>query len=307
MTKSNRWDDALSRLAAAEERFLANEFLAPVVRGGLVQVRIAGVICRLKVQPADFQGWGVFRPRSHTGAQLVRTARLAERQRYLALFPLVRLILTRKHDDQWLGIPAHRADSRLRIEGMVPIRLVEEVQLFDVVESRFDGSQFWFAGPDPRWDPGAAAYLRRSLDQLAEPEKLSRPGLMAEERMAYAANYGPRFQATKEARRDRNEKRLRAALAHAGAELKEYRERDEVYTVTYEVDGEQHVSVVSKQDLSVQMAGICLSGQDENFDLQSLVGVLREAQGSGAFVRVGHANQGMEEEAYWRVHHPPHG
>ena len=57
-----RLREILKRLAAAEERAFAGEFLAPMLRGGVVQVRIAGVICRLKVQPDDFEGWGVFRP-----------------------------------------------------------------------------------------------------------------------------------------------------------------------------------------------------------------------------------------------------
>jgi hypothetical protein len=95
---------------------------------------------------------------------------------------------------------------------------------------------------------------------------------------------------------------LRGALEHAGAELKNYVERHDVYTVTYEVDGQWHVSAVAKKDLSVQVAGICLSGEDQNFDLQSLVGVIREAQGGGRLVRVGHENRGMPEEQYWHVH-----
>ncbi len=302
MAKSDPVADALARLAAAEDRFLAGEFLAPAVRGGRVQVRIAGVVCTLRVTPSDFEGWGVFRPASHAEAALVRPAKLAERQRYLDLFPPVRLILAGRSDGRWLALPAHRGDSRFRIEGLVPVRLVEEGQLFEVVEARFDGAQFWYAAPDPRGDPAAASYLRGQLAALAPPEQVRRPGLTAEERAAYALNYGPRYEATEAARQGREERRLRGALAHAGAELQGYVEREDVYTVTYEVDGVRHVSAVAKADLSVQVAGICLSGADEHFDLQSLVGVIREAQGTGRFVRVGPENRGMAEGDYWRAH-----
>src|SRR5262249_42360206 len=275
-----------------------------VVRGGRVQVRIAGVICTLRIRPANFEGWGVFRPSSHSDATFVRQARLAERARYLELFPLVRLILTAKQDDQWSALPAHRSDSRFRIDGLIPVRLVEEAQPFEGVEARFGGEAFWYRGPVSRWDPGAASYLRQQLGLLTPPEKLQRPGLTAEERAAYALNYWPRYEATEEARRSREEERLRRVLEHAGAELAGYVERHDVYTVTYEVDGRRHVSAVSKADLSVQVAGICLSGEDENFDLQSLVGVIREAQGGGGFLRIGQEG-GMPEDQYWRVHPRP--
>jgi hypothetical protein len=298
MPKSKRIHDSLERLAAAEQAFLASEFLAPACRGGEVRVRVAGVICRLHIQPANFEGFGVFRPRSHSEAQLVRPARLAERHRYLNLFPLARLILAARDEEQWLAMPAYRADSRFRIAGLVPVRLVEEAQLFEVIESRFDGVHFWYAGVEPRWDAARGAYLRQALAQEVEPAALERAGLTAEEREAYALC----FQASEKARRHREEDRVRQALAHAGADFKQWRDRDDVYTITFEVDGQQHVSVVSKKDLAVQVAGICLSGQDEEFDLHSLVGVIREAQGGGGFVRVGHANQGMEEEQYWHVH-----
>lgn len=285
MAKSKRLRDALDRLAAAEDRFLASDFLAPVLRGGHVQVRIAGVICDLRIQPNDFEGWGIFRPITHNEARLVRPARLSERQRYLQLFPLVRIILAERMGDHWLCLPANRADARLRIQGVPSVHLVEEAQLFEVVQSRFDGAQFWYDGPDPRYDPAMAAFLRQALDRMVEPEKLDRPGLTPEERAAYAIHYWPRYQASEEGRRSCEEQRLRQALAHAGAELKDFLERKDVYTITYEVDGQRHVSVVSKSNLSVQVAGICLSGEDENFDLQSLVGVIREAQGQGGFVR----------------------
>lgn len=300
MAKSRNISDALSRLAAAEDRFLHSEFLAPVPGGGRVQVRVAGVVCTLRILPADFTGWGVFRPTSHSEAHLVRSATLAERKRYLDLFPRVRLVLVGEHDGQWHAVPAQRGDSRLNITGAVPVRFVEESQAFEVIESRFDGSQFWYAGPDAGWDAAMASYLRTEFAKQTPPGQLHRPGLTAAERESYALA----FEATEAARRNREQDRIRGALAHAGAELTNFVERGDVYTVAYTVDGHRHVSAVAKADLTVQVAGICLSGEDSHFDLQSLVGVIREAQGGHGFVRVGPENRGMAEDDYWRVHPP---
>src|SRR5215207_7353778 len=93
--------DALERLAAEEQKFLDAEFLAPVVRGGggRVQVRIAGVVCDMRVTPRDFAGFGVFKPQSHAAARLVRAATLRERRRYLDLFPRVLMVITSRADE----------------------------------------------------------------------------------------------------------------------------------------------------------------------------------------------------------------
>ena len=296
--------ETLERLAKAEEQAFAGEFLAPAIPGGVVQIRIAGVVCRLKIEPDDFAGWGVFRTKSPTTAELVRPARLGERRQYLELLPLLRLVVCLREESRWLGLPAHRADTRFRIDGLVHVRLIEEAQLFEVIQARFDGSQCWYDGPEPRHDPRAAAYLREALAGMVEPDQLSRPGLTAEERRRL------RHQLCAQAPgragglpRPRRGTAPRGA-AHAGAEFKNYQERGEVYRVTYEVEGCRHTSVVAQNDLSVQVAGICLSGEDHHFDLQSLVGVLREAQGVHGFVRVGLDNRGMPEEDYWRAHPP---
>ena len=258
-----------------------------MTRGGLVAVRIAGVVCRFKVDQADFEGWGIFKAISASTAQLIRTARLAERRKYLDLFPILRLIICCRARADWLAIPAHQADKRFQVEGMIPVRLIEDAQLFEVVQARFDGAQAWYDGPEPRHDPGSSSYLREALAAMVAPGELSRPGLTAEERSAYAANYIPRLQVQIEAARDRVEEKIRAALVHAGARYRDYQERGDVYRVTYEVDGCRHTTIVDRQDLSVRAAGICLSGEDDRFDLQSLVGVLREGTDTGQIVTVG--------------------
>jgi hypothetical protein len=273
--------DALERLAATEEQFLRCQFLAPVVRGGRVNVRIAGIICAMRVAPAEFRGFGVFEPVSHAEAMLVRRASLVERRKYLELFPRVLLVVSsRSTSTTTAAVPSNAADARLRVQGQVEVRLSgDEAELFDTIAARFDGSQFWFDQADPRSDPAAAQYLRQALAAHTEPAQLDRPGLAPGQRIAYTLNYLARQQARLQDERTRNERRLRTALEHAGAELSDFVEHRDEYRVTYEIAGQRHVSIVRKGDLTVQTAGICLSGRDSDFDLASLVGVLRESQG----------------------------
>ena len=268
--------DTLARLENAEQEFLRTEFLAPVLGGGKVGMKIAGVRCEMSVEPRDYTGFGVFAPLSHAKAKLVRDATMSERRKYLELFPRVHLIPCQQEKEQWLCAPSNKADTRFRIVGLVPVLFVEDAQLFDVIVARYDGSHFWFDRVDDREDPAAAVYLRQELGKLTEPKKLGRPGLGGGQREAYEVVYQIRLKQQAEDERSRGENRLRDALVHAGAELKDYAERKDQITVTYTVDGRRHTSVVRKNDLTVVTAGICLSGGDRHFDLASLVGVLRE-------------------------------
>jgi hypothetical protein len=307
----------LNRLAAEEEEFLRREFLAPALRGSAVQVRIGKVVCTIRTAPADFEGWGVFQPLSHTEANLVREATLAERRGYLELFPKVRLILCRRRGPAWFGSAASFGDARIELQGLAPICLADEVQLFDGVSTRYDGRHFWFDELDPRQDPAAAAYLRASLNDRLEPGRLERRGLTAEQRAAYEAAFWEAVQPppARPRRRRPNDpepapaperdpdpvrQRLRESLSHAGAELVEYLERPDSFRVTFTVAGQRHTSSVDKDDLTVHVAGICLSGQDQKFDLGSLVGVLREA--GGGVLPIGEDNDGIDEDEYWRLH-----
>jgi hypothetical protein len=333
MARSKRPDNRpdvnklLNQFAAEEQEFLSRELLAPALRGGLINIRMSGVLCRMRTTPANFEGWGVFRPTSHTEANLVRPASLAERRNYLALFPMFRLIVCRRMGNIWFASAASFGDARINLEGMAPLGLAEEVQLFDCVRCRYDGSQFWFDERDMRHDPGTSAYLRAALADQTSPQDLERHGLTAEERAAYELNYWQLVQPP-DADDDVNEpapnalhrrrskrprpgepapfdsdpvrRRLRENLSHAGARLVDYLERGDSFRVRYRVAGHEYTSSVNKDDLTVQVAGICLSGEDQKFDLASLVGVLGEA--ARGVLRIG--DEGMDEEQYWRVHPP---
>jgi hypothetical protein len=288
MAKRQKRDilSAIDRLAKAEEAFVGSEFLAPVLRGAGVGVRIGEVRCRLKVSPADFEGWGVFKAASFEQAKHVRDATMGERRRYRALFPAVRLILVNREEDEWLAIAANSGDARFDVSGLVPPRIVEEAEPFETIITRFDGAQFWFDGVDTRADPGTAAYLRESMQKMEDPMRIARSGLTAEQRTAYALNHAMRLEAIEAEERAKPEGRLKRALAHAGAELRDFSEQPDVYRVSYTVDGQRHTSVVRKDNLAVVTAGICLSGRDNDFDLGSLIGVLREGEDEGRIVRM---------------------
>jgi hypothetical protein len=280
-------DEILNRLEAAEKDFTGREFMAPVIGHGRVMVRIAGVLCKLRSierLPRNFRGWAILRALSTSRAEFVGEAGLSQITDYLALFPAVRLILVEIRGNRWLSLPAQKGDRRFRIEGAVELRLAEEgLERFETVLSRFDGRLFWYERRDPSRDPAIAAYLREQLagagagELPPEKDALHKRGLSREEREAYGVMRAARI----EALQDRVELRLSGALNHARARYESHIERGDVYVVRYEVDGQQHVSTVNREDLSVVTAGICLSGTDRRFDLTSLVGVLRQARDTG--------------------------
>jgi hypothetical protein len=277
MPRNNSTNLAIARLAQIESTLIGSEFLAPVARGGGVAMKLAGVRCALRIdEPREFTGWGVFRATSYTSATLVRDATARESRQYLRLFPPTRLVVCGRRGGVVEALPANADGDRMQINGWVDVQLPIDVDLFDTIISRFDGGVFWFDHVDPRTDPAAAAYLRQRWIAMTPPEFLDRPALTAGQRAAYAHAYDRRQAAIRAAEAQQGELRLTRALTHGGATLHDFAEARDSYRVTYTVDGRRHVSVVDKQNLTVQSAGICLSGEDRKFDLESLVGVLRE-------------------------------
>ena len=296
-------NDLLNKLADDERRFSGTQFLAPIVGRSPVLIRIAGIICRLRVTanlPHNFKGWAILQARSISEATFIRSATLAEVSTYLRLFPPTRLILAAFADHTWLALPAQRGAGRFRLESAVPVQLAEDgLERFETIIARYDGRVFWYERRDPGHDPSLAAYLREQFALSTKPTDLHKANLSREEREAYAFAQALIAQAEQ----DRVSGRLKHALDHAGANYRSHIEREDVYVITYEVDGRAHTSTIRRDDLTVETAGICLAGQDRRFDLTSLVGVLREARDTGQIVPVGD-EAWLDEERYWQVHPP---
>lgn len=277
MSKNKKIHNLIDKLAGQEKEFLDSQFMSPVLRGQPVRVRIAGIISNFQVHPKGFQGWGIFKPENRKEAKLERKPTMAEKQQYLKLFPLLRFVLCRQIENLWFGFPAYQGDTRFKITGLsVPIHLAEEVQMFDVVCSRFDGQNFWFDELDQRRSPKSAAYLREALSILLKPKELDLNTLTQEEHDAYNIAYEYAYATSEEAKALREQDKIKVALERSGAVYKSHIERGDTYTVEYTVDGATHRSAVAKVGLSVISAGICLAGHDREFDLQSLVNVIRE-------------------------------
>jgi hypothetical protein len=279
--------DLIQRLAAQEARAAEGLFLAPCVPGAKVRVRVAGMVRTYWPRPSDMEGWGLFRAADASTAAFVEEPALPEVARYLEILRPVRVRLAHPlRGRAWLAYPVNESDWRQRIGEPRPavVHLVDEGAPFEVALVRWDGGAFWFDQVDRRADPVEADSLRDSLRQIVLPEALRRKGLTPEARTAYtiAAQQAPGFDALRE-RHDRALRerraggRLEEALQTGGGSLRSHQDRGDYWLVEWtDRAGVEHTSAIGKQDLTVISSGICLSGQDRDFDLASLVGVMAD-------------------------------
>src|SRR5512135_1500369 len=175
----------LDRVASAERDFLKAEFLAPVLKGGQVRVRIEGLVLTLRVAGAYEPGWAILKPLSMDRATILRKPGLQQVRSYLGLFPAVRLLLLAHGDAEWSAVQAQAGDRRFHIEGVVPVDLAVGVEPFERIIARYDGARFLFQEIDRHRSPAIAAYLREALQSGLPPDRLRKPTLTSEEKEAY--------------------------------------------------------------------------------------------------------------------------
>ncbi len=275
MTQFNIQD--LLRSIAHQESNLP-PFLAPCLKSSQIRTRIQGMIYTFTPKDRNFEGWGIFQPVDTKVAMLTKTAELWQVDAYFKNARTLRLRLSHRLKNQtWLAYPVNESDMRQRFGTAKPIalHLVTEGNPFDVVVAQSIGKVFYFETIDRLSDPIAAEQLQTQFANHTPVEKLAFSGLTPEMRSAYHLA----SQQTQDFSTKQDERRLRSALQTGGGSLDRFQDKGDFWTVEWRTgDGEEHTSAISKQDLTVMNAGICLDDLDEDFDLQSLVGVVEQRE-----------------------------
>jgi hypothetical protein len=265
----------LNQIAQDEAQLQSTQFLAPCIKGRRVRTRVAGMVYTFTPVPQTFEGWGIFQPLNPQTAKLIEAADLPQIAAYLEHLPSIRLWLANRLQKQtWLAYPVNAADMRQRFQGVRPVRvhLVTEGHVFDQVIARWGGNACWFEDIDRRADPMVSEQLRAALKIFTPVEELQFKGITPEMRSLYELVM-QRTEGFPQPQRD--EQRLRQALKIGGGQLVQFQDRGEYWTVDWTTaDQTPHTSAIAKDDLTVVSSGICLSGRDRDFDLQSLVGVM---------------------------------
>ena len=183
----------------------------------------------------------------------------------------------------WLALPQHQQafTTRFGATGPVVVRLVDGADALGGVIARRVGRALWFDRPDRRVNMRQIKTLRDAIEAWSPAEDVRLPGLTPEWRRAYGAILdwrlgAPARKAATISQTDRD--RLRAALQMGGGRLTSYVDRGDFWSVAWvDREGDAQVSAIGK-DMTVIDSGICLSDEDEMFDLQSLAGVYAERE-----------------------------
>ncbi|NJN15005.1 MAG: hypothetical protein HC822_01180 [Oscillochloris sp.] len=270
--------DLINALARAEDFVRGREFIAPLANRGRVQVRVNGVVYRFLISGGR-SGWWLCRALNTRTAVIAGEALPWQRGEYLRLWPHLRLVLLEPlRRDAWLAIPFNPSDAmqRFAIRGPVVVQLVEAGQRFERIVGRVEGNTIWYDEPDRRTDPAIAEQLRAGFAAAQLDPNV--PGLGAGERAAYVLCSERNNAERNQTIAAQTEQRLRAALAIGGAQLRGYELVGEQLRVAWERNGRRSVTLIDT-DLGVTSAGICLNGEDDRFDLSSIVGVVDSAPG----------------------------
>jgi hypothetical protein len=274
--------NVIRSIGEKERKIYSLEFISPIYFTDTVVTRVDGLVYKFSI-PKTAPGWYKIRPVDQVRARIVGEADISERESYLKRLGKLRVTITMKRGNVYLAIPDKANKYGLPFKDLLPVYLHDDsIMIFDRALVRYDGVNLWFEGVDTGNDPAKADYLRSSLEKLVDPEKIKFSNLTFEEKLAYSL----RTTFDKKFLEDRKEVTLKNDVEHAGGQFVRFVERSDHYSVTYRVDGEEFTSHITKDTRRMVIAaGICLAGNDNKFDLRSLITVVREARQIGVVHR----------------------
>lgn len=273
-------DKLISDFGKDEKKLQNQEILASYFpEDSSVAVRIKKILYKFKIAKRGSAGVGVFKPLSFKFAEFVRDASQEEVVNYFRLFPRVKAIVAFQ-TKYWYAFPANlTAYKKINFDGLFPLLMAEGIQQCDYVIASFDGLNLWFNEIDFRADVEKIENMR----QVVKGKKGSIKGFSPEDKEVISL-----------ARKNKEEQekltlegRLKHVFLERGAKLDGYTEHGNRIEIKWQSSsGEYYTTVADKDNLSVMSAGICLSGRDKDFDLQSLVGVISRGERKRAIVKM---------------------
>lgn len=271
--------DLINQLARQEQNLAGSSFIAPVVPGGAVRLRVNGLVYTFAVRVRDPQ-WALLRTDDLRTARVVGTPSKAQIRQYAEQLPRLRVLLLEYWDGVRYGLQYSTGSKGLELEGVVPVQLSDNLDVFDVANCCFDGANVWCDSRDDSSSAQRGRQLRNELANMTPPETMRVATSTVTDRLAYKMLWLRRRPLVQVNALDTDDHtRLGRALQAGGASLESFNMRGDDVNVRFRYDGRVHNAQVDRRSFTVTSAGFCLAGGDRNFDLTSLVGVLRERDG----------------------------
>jgi hypothetical protein len=253
--------DILNKLISREKEAITQQILSPVIQGTKVCVKIASVIVHLNVFPNDFVGWGIFSTdKSLKEAKFVEEPNRRQQREYLELLPKALMVICEHNDERTVGSFLNN-DDRFPFDA-APIFFPQNISLFDVVSVRYNGQYFiyerHYAGKYTEQTEAARDFLNKE----SKPDKINL-------HFGFARAYAYAYEVSVRQKKLTAEDKVKTAVARAGGNFRNMVDRGGIFTVSFEVDGQTFTPTVNANNLMLENAGICLSGGDRAFDLES--------------------------------------
>lgn len=253
------------------------EFTAFTFPGADVQATLRGLRINLRVSGnPDYTGVAVFDIQHQTReARFVRPCTTLESQSYLNNFPRSNAVLFLNKHKNWIGV------SGLQVSPVYGVS--EYTQEFESARI-FKIGDVWVFGSRSTEYPYVSSGLRMSFQN--RDNVLMVRGATPDHRAAYMEKLDLI---------ERPKIEVPDSVSFMGGVLLDIVNRGDGTTlVTYSVSNSTFTSLVDSKTMKVISAGICLDGEDSNYDLTTLIPVIRKGIETNRIYRTG----GIDGDSY---------